>query len=140
MGRSGELSASTKNLHGNNVSLAVLSVVYRGPFICRQRFSQEVGISNTESLNSVTHIFTRWLSVNTKVKKSPSVTSFRLVCVVPPAVAQPPQIYAVNPAVPYRLEQKSFHHRLLEAASSHRFAPTQHLQFPDLQLMQMDSG
>lgn len=59
---------------------------------------------------------------------------------VPPAVAQPPQIYAVNPAVPYRLEQKSFHHHLLEAASSHRFAPTQHLQFPDLQLMQMDSG
>ncbi|XP_072289595.1 E1A-binding protein p400 isoform X2 [Eucyclogobius newberryi] len=68
----------------------------------------------------------------------------RVACFVPPAVAPPPQIYAVNPTVPYRLEHKSFQRHLREATSSHRadihsFAPTQ-LQFPDLQLMQMDSG
>lgn len=69
----------------------------------------------------------------------------RLTCVVPPAVAQPPQIYAANPSVPFRLEQKSFQRHLHEATSSHsselqRFTQTPLLQFPDLQMMQMDSG
>uniref|UniRef100_A0A674NRX3 E1A binding protein p400 n=1 Tax=Takifugu rubripes TaxID=31033 RepID=A0A674NRX3_TAKRU len=69
----------------------------------------------------------------------------RLVCVVPPAVAPPSQLYAANPPVPYSLERKSFHHRLQEffvpnivevahLASRHFF------HFPDLQQMQMDSG
>ncbi|KAK7933890.1 hypothetical protein WMY93_004786 [Mugilogobius chulae] len=74
-----------------------------------------------------------------------SKSAARLACLVPPAVAPPPQIYAVNPAVPYRLEQKSFHHHLCKSTSSiradiHNFAAMQHVQFPDMQLMQMDSG
>ncbi|CAL9708571.1 unnamed protein product [Knipowitschia caucasica] len=83
------------------------------------------------------------LSVKDRLDATNSSTA-RLSCVVPSAIALPPQIYAVNPTVPYRLEQKSFQHHMLQAISSHRadihrLAPTQ-LQFPDLQLMQMDSG
>ncbi|XP_055080284.1 E1A-binding protein p400 isoform X3 [Periophthalmus magnuspinnatus] len=84
------------------------------------------------------------LSVEDRLDATKNLTT-RLACVVPPAVAPPPQIYAVNPTVPYRLKQKSFHHQLLEATSAHRadiqrFAPTQLVQFPDLHLIQMDSG
>ncbi|XP_072244471.1 E1A-binding protein p400 isoform X1 [Leuresthes tenuis] len=69
----------------------------------------------------------------------------RLTCVVPPAVAAPPHLYAANPPVPYRLEQKSFHQRLLEASVPHsadiHYLTSRHLfSYPDLQLMQMDSG
>lgn len=69
----------------------------------------------------------------------------RLACVVPAAVAPPPQIYAANPSVPYRLEQKSLHRQLQDSSSSHsadiyQFASRRLLPFPDLQLMQMDSG
>lgn len=73
------------------------------------------------------------------------LSSFRLVCVVPPAVAPPPHLYAANPPVPYRLEQKSLHHQLQEAsapysADIHDLAHKHLFHFPDLQLMQMESG
>uniref|UniRef100_A0A3Q3VLH9 Uncharacterized protein n=1 Tax=Mola mola TaxID=94237 RepID=A0A3Q3VLH9_MOLML len=50
-----------------------------------------------------------------------------------------------NPPVPYSLEQKSFHHRLQEAsapysADVHHLTSRHLFHFPDLQLMQMDSG
>ncbi|KAM4746215.1 E1A-binding protein p400 isoform 2-T2 [Anableps anableps] len=69
----------------------------------------------------------------------------RLTCVVPAAVAPPPHLYAADPSVPYRLQQKSFQRQLLEAsephsADIHRLAPRHFLGHPDLQLMQMDSG
>uniref|UniRef100_A0A8C7PGF4 E1A binding protein p400 n=1 Tax=Oncorhynchus mykiss TaxID=8022 RepID=A0A8C7PGF4_ONCMY len=69
----------------------------------------------------------------------------RLSCVVPVAVAPPPHLYAANPPAPYSLEQKSISRRLQEAAAPysteiHRLASGRQLQFPDLQLMQMDSG
>ncbi|XP_038152269.1 E1A-binding protein p400 isoform X1 [Cyprinodon tularosa] len=69
----------------------------------------------------------------------------RLKAVVPAAVAPPPHLYAANPSVPYRLEQKSFQRRLLEAsephsADIHQLASRHFLRHPDLQLMQMDSG
>ncbi|XP_029618566.1 E1A-binding protein p400-like isoform X7 [Salmo trutta] len=69
----------------------------------------------------------------------------RLSCVVPVAVAPPPHLYAANPPAPYSLEQKSISRRLQEAAAPHsteihRLASGHQLQFPDLQLMQMDSG
>uniref|UniRef100_A0A8P4KF13 E1A binding protein p400 n=1 Tax=Dicentrarchus labrax TaxID=13489 RepID=A0A8P4KF13_DICLA len=72
-------------------------------------------------------------------------SSFRLVCVVPPAVAPPPHLYAANPPVPYSLERKSLHRRLQEAsgphsADIHHLASRRLFRFPDLQLMQMDSG
>ncbi|XP_014866025.1 PREDICTED: E1A-binding protein p400 isoform X2 [Poecilia mexicana] len=69
----------------------------------------------------------------------------RLTCVVPTAVAPPPHLYAADPSVPYRLKQKSFQQRLLEAsephsADIHSLASRHFLGHPDLQLMQMDSG
>ncbi|XP_044051496.1 E1A-binding protein p400 isoform X3 [Siniperca chuatsi] len=84
------------------------------------------------------------LSVEDRLEAANSLIK-RLVCVVPPAVAPPGYLYAANPQVPYSLEQKSLHRRLQEATVSHR-ADIHHLasrrlfHFPDLQLMQMDSG
>uniref|UniRef100_A0A668A6E1 E1A binding protein p400 n=1 Tax=Myripristis murdjan TaxID=586833 RepID=A0A668A6E1_9TELE len=74
-----------------------------------------------------------------------SCPSFRLSCVVPAAVALPPHLYAANPPVPYSLGKKSFGRRVQEAAAPHtteihRLASRRLLHFPDLQLMQMDSG
>uniref|UniRef100_M3ZIC4 E1A binding protein p400 n=1 Tax=Xiphophorus maculatus TaxID=8083 RepID=M3ZIC4_XIPMA len=69
----------------------------------------------------------------------------RLTCVVPTAVAPHPHLYAANPSVPYRVQQKSFQQRLLEAsephsADIHHLVSRHFLGHPDLQLMQMDSG
>uniref|UniRef100_A0A8C7HKV1 E1A binding protein p400 n=1 Tax=Oncorhynchus kisutch TaxID=8019 RepID=A0A8C7HKV1_ONCKI len=60
-------------------------------------------------------------------------------------VAPPPHLYAANPPALYSLEQKSISRRLREAAAPysteiHRLASGHQLEFPDLQLMQMDSG
>uniref|UniRef100_A0A3B5MA99 Uncharacterized protein n=1 Tax=Xiphophorus couchianus TaxID=32473 RepID=A0A3B5MA99_9TELE len=68
----------------------------------------------------------------------------KLTCVVPAAVAPPPHLYAANPSVPYRVQQKSFQQRLLEAsephsADIHHLVSRHFLGHPDLQLMQMDS-
>ena len=70
---------------------------------------------------------------------------FRLVCVVPPAVAPPPHLYAANPPVPYSLQQKSLLRRLQEASAPHSVDIHHHASRPllccdDLLLMQMDSG
>lgn len=67
------------------------------------------------------------------------------MCVVPAAVVPPPLMYAANPPVPYSLEQKSDRRRLQEAsaphsADIHHLVTRQLFHFPDLQLMQMDSG
>uniref|UniRef100_A0A665WMT6 E1A binding protein p400 n=1 Tax=Echeneis naucrates TaxID=173247 RepID=A0A665WMT6_ECHNA len=74
-----------------------------------------------------------------------SLLSCRLVCVVPPAVAPTPHLYSANPPVPYSLEQKSLHYRMKQAsaphsAEIHHLASRRLLHFPDLKLMQMDSG
>ncbi|KAM9743655.1 E1A-binding protein p400 isoform 2-T2 [Menidia menidia] len=84
------------------------------------------------------------LSVQDNLEASNSLIK-RLTCVVPPAVAPPPHLYTANPSVPYRLEQKCFQQRLQEASSPHsadiHFLTSRHLfSYPDLQLMQMDSG
>uniref|UniRef100_A0AAX7VKZ0 E1A binding protein p400 n=1 Tax=Astatotilapia calliptera TaxID=8154 RepID=A0AAX7VKZ0_ASTCA len=72
------------------------------------------------------------------------VLPFRLVCMVPPAVASAPHLYAADPPVPFRLEQKSLRRRLQEASLPHsadiHLASTHLFCCPDLQLMQMDSG
>ena len=54
-------------------------------------------------------------------------------------------MYAANPPAPYSLEQKALVRRLAEAAAPHSTEIHQLtcgplLQFPDLQLLQMDSG
>uniref|UniRef100_A0A669C9J7 E1A binding protein p400 n=1 Tax=Oreochromis niloticus TaxID=8128 RepID=A0A669C9J7_ORENI len=60
------------------------------------------------------------------------------------SVASAPHLYAANPPVPYRLEQKSHRRQLQEASVPHSadiHLASRHLFCcPDLQLMQMDSG
>uniref|UniRef100_A0A674MBD5 E1A binding protein p400 n=1 Tax=Takifugu rubripes TaxID=31033 RepID=A0A674MBD5_TAKRU len=122
-----ELPQCSANLHGFHLCSAVHSTLYRGlPCGCKKPYKK---VSKPVPDFSMLNLFP--LS--------------RLVCVVPPAVAPPSQLYAANPPVPYSLERKSFHHRLQEffvpnivevahLASRHFF------HFPDLQQMQMDSG
>uniref|UniRef100_A0A8C7MJ98 E1A binding protein p400 n=1 Tax=Oncorhynchus kisutch TaxID=8019 RepID=A0A8C7MJ98_ONCKI len=81
----------------------------------------------------------------TPVATTTHLQSALLSCVVPVAVAPPPHLYAANPPALYSLEQKSISRRLREAAAPysteiHRLASGHQLEFPDLQLMQMDSG
>uniref|UniRef100_A0A8C8GRM8 E1A binding protein p400 n=1 Tax=Oncorhynchus tshawytscha TaxID=74940 RepID=A0A8C8GRM8_ONCTS len=79
----------------------------------------------------------------TPVATTTHLQSALLSCVVPAAVARPPYLYAANPPAPYSLEQKSNSRRLQEAAAPHSteiHSMATGLQFPDLQLMQMDSG
>ncbi|XP_066546170.1 E1A-binding protein p400 isoform X3 [Amia ocellicauda] len=69
----------------------------------------------------------------------------RFVCVVPPAVAHPPQLYAANPAPQYSLGLKMFRRRFQQAVAPYaedlrRLASRLLFEFPDLQLLQMDSG
>uniref|UniRef100_A0A3P8SJG0 E1A binding protein p400 n=1 Tax=Amphiprion percula TaxID=161767 RepID=A0A3P8SJG0_AMPPE len=101
--------------------------------------AQRTCVATTSALQS------SLLSVNNHLECLLLLFSFRLACVVPPAVAPRPHLYAANPPVPYSLEQKSLHRRLLEAsaphsADIHQLASTHLFYYPDLQLMQMDSG
>uniref|UniRef100_A0A3Q1JB53 Uncharacterized protein n=1 Tax=Anabas testudineus TaxID=64144 RepID=A0A3Q1JB53_ANATE len=86
------------------------------------------------------------LSVEDRLESATSlIKRYLLVCVVPPAVAPLPHLYAANPPVPYRLEQKSLHRQLQEAsvpysADIHDLVHRHLFHFPDLQLMQMESG
>lgn len=100
--------------------------------------AQRTCVATTSTLQSTL------LSVEDRLEAANSLIK-RLVCVVPPAVAPPPHLYAANPPVPYSLEQKSLHCRLREAsaphsADIHHLASRRLLCFSDLQLMQMDSG
>ncbi|XP_077377705.1 E1A-binding protein p400 isoform X3 [Festucalex cinctus] len=84
------------------------------------------------------------LSVENQMQATNSLAK-RLICVVPPAVAPPPQLYAANPPVPYTIKQKLLHSQLKEAfaphtCDMHHLVTRHHLYLPDLQLMQMDSG
>ncbi|XP_035641365.1 E1A-binding protein p400 isoform X6 [Oncorhynchus keta] len=91
---------------------------------------------------TTTHLQSALRSSTNRQDASSSLVS-RLSCVVPAAVARPPYLYAANPPAPYSLEQKSVSRRLQEAAAPHSteiHSMASGLQFPDLQLMQMDSG
>ncbi|KAM7391655.1 hypothetical protein PAMP_022326 [Pampus punctatissimus] len=100
--------------------------------------AQRTCVATTSTLQSTL------LSVEDRLGAASSLIK-RMVCVVPAAVAPPPYLYAANPPVPYSLEQKSLHRRL-QAASAPHSADIHHLvsrrlfHFPDVQLMQMDSG
>ncbi|XP_034451277.1 E1A-binding protein p400 isoform X5 [Hippoglossus hippoglossus] len=100
--------------------------------------AQRTCVATTSTLRSTL------LSVEDRLEAANSLIK-RLVCVVPPAAAPPPHLYAVNPPVPYSLEQKSLCCRLKEASAPHS-ADVHHLtsrrlfHSPDMQLMQMDSG
>ncbi|XP_040010852.1 E1A-binding protein p400 isoform X2 [Xiphias gladius] len=100
--------------------------------------AQRTCVATTSTLQSTL------LSVEDRLEAANSLIK-RLVCVVPPAVAPPPYLYAANPPVPYSLEQKSLRRRLKEASAPHSadihdLASRRLFHFPDLQLMQMDSG
>ncbi|KAG7241436.1 hypothetical protein INR49_025636 [Caranx melampygus] len=100
--------------------------------------AQRTCVATTSTLQSTL------LSVEDRLETANSLIK-RLVCVVPPVVAPAPHLYAANPPVPYSLEQKSLCYRLQEAsaphsADIHHLASRRLLHFPDLQLMQMDSG
>ncbi|KAM4616612.1 E1A-binding protein p400 isoform 2-T2 [Polymixia lowei] len=93
---------------------------------------------------TTSHLQSTLLSASDRLEAGNSLVK-RLSCVVPAAVAPPPHLYAAKPPVPYSLEQKSISRRLQEAAAPHstdihRLASRCLLPFPDLQLMQMDSG
>ncbi|XP_071371131.1 E1A-binding protein p400 [Centroberyx affinis] len=100
--------------------------------------AQKTCVATTSTLQSTL------LSVEERLDTANSLVK-RLSCVVPAAVAPPPHLYAANPPVPYSLGQKSFGRRLQEAAAPHStdihcLASRRLFHFPDLQLMQMDSG
>uniref|UniRef100_A0A3Q4GXD2 E1A binding protein p400 n=1 Tax=Neolamprologus brichardi TaxID=32507 RepID=A0A3Q4GXD2_NEOBR len=99
--------------------------------------AQRTCVATTSALKSSLH------SVDDCLEAASSLFK-RLVCMVPPAVASAPHLYAANPPVPYRLEQKSLRRRLQEASLPHSadiHLASRHLFCcPDLQLMQMDSG
>ncbi|XP_077943063.1 E1A-binding protein p400 isoform X6 [Gasterosteus aculeatus] len=100
--------------------------------------AQRTCVATTSALQSTL------LSVEDRLETADSLIK-RLVCVVPPAEATPAHLYAVNPPVPYSLEQKSLHRRLQEASSPlsaeiHCLASRPLLRFSDLQVMQIDSG
>uniref|UniRef100_A0A3Q2WT77 E1A binding protein p400 n=1 Tax=Haplochromis burtoni TaxID=8153 RepID=A0A3Q2WT77_HAPBU len=99
--------------------------------------AQRTCVATTSALKSSLH------SVDDCLEAASSLFK-RLVCMVPPAVASAPHLYAANPPVPYRLEQKSLRRQVQEASLPHsadiHLASTHLFCCPDLQLMQMDSG
>ncbi|KAA0713853.1 E1A-binding protein p400 [Triplophysa tibetana] len=66
-------------------------------------------------------------------------------CVLPAAVAPPPQLYAANPPASYSLVQKSFRRQLQEVSTPHNAeirslaCPTV-VSFSDVHMLEMDSG
>uniref|UniRef100_A0A672TEG3 E1A binding protein p400 n=1 Tax=Sinocyclocheilus grahami TaxID=75366 RepID=A0A672TEG3_SINGR len=66
-------------------------------------------------------------------------------CILPAAVAPPPQLYASNPPPSYSLAQKSFRRRLQEVsapqnAEIRNLACPPVVRFPDVHMLEMDSG
>ncbi|XP_077571213.1 E1A-binding protein p400 [Stigmatopora nigra] len=96
------------------------------------------------SMTTTTALRSTLLSVDDRRKATDNLTK-RLKCVVPPAVAPHPHLYAANPPIPYTIKQKVLHRQLQESFSPHA-AEMHHLvdrlgfKSPDFQLMQMDSG
>ncbi|XP_057213376.1 E1A-binding protein p400 isoform X3 [Triplophysa rosa] len=66
-------------------------------------------------------------------------------CILPAAVAPPPQLYAANPPPSYSLVQKSFRRQLQEVSTPHNAeirslaCPTM-VSFSDVHMLEMDSG
>ncbi|KTG33622.1 hypothetical protein cypCar_00000979 [Cyprinus carpio] len=69
----------------------------------------------------------------------------RFSCILPAAVAPPPQLYASNPPPSYSLAQKSFRRQLQEVSAQHNteirnLACPPVVRFPDVHMLEMDSG
>ncbi|XP_057688060.1 E1A-binding protein p400 isoform X3 [Corythoichthys intestinalis] len=84
------------------------------------------------------------LSIDDRRQNTNSLTK-RLGCVMPPAVAPHPQLYATNPPITYTIKQKLLHRQMQESfaphsAEMHCLVARHGFKSPDFQLMQMDSG
>ncbi|XP_036382384.1 E1A-binding protein p400 isoform X2 [Megalops cyprinoides] len=95
-------------------------------------------------VSTVSHLRSALISTQEQQEAGEQLAK-RFSCVVPAALAPPPQLYTANPPPRFTLEQKSFRRRLEEASAPHgteirRVASGHVLQFPDLQLLEMDSG
>ncbi|XP_056147460.1 E1A-binding protein p400 [Lampris incognitus] len=100
--------------------------------------------AKTTCVATTSHLDSALLSTNERLEAGNRLVK-RLSCVVPAVVAPLPHLYAANPPAPYSLEQKAFSCRLQQAAAAHSvdihcLASRRLFLFPDLQLMQMDSG
>ena len=81
--------------------------------------------------------------------KVPRVTSLlsvsRVVCVIPPVVAAPPSLWVARPPSLYSHRMRVFRHRLREQTAPYaqqlqQVTALRSLRFPELRLVQFDSG
>ncbi|XP_052418774.1 E1A-binding protein p400 isoform X2 [Carassius gibelio] len=82
---------------------------------------------------------------NTEQEAAAGTLLKRFSCILPAAVAPPPQLYASNPPPSYSLAQKSFRRQLQEVsaphnAEIHNLAYPPVVRFPDAHMLEMDSG
>ncbi|XP_052459943.1 E1A-binding protein p400 isoform X5 [Carassius gibelio] len=82
---------------------------------------------------------------NTEQEAAAGTLLKRFSCILPAAVAPPPQLYASNPPPSYSLAQKSFRRRLQEVsapqnAEIRNLACPPVVRFPDVHMLEMDSG
>lgn len=69
----------------------------------------------------------------------------RVVCVIPPVVAAPPRLWVARPPSLYSHKMRLFRHGLQEhtapyAQQLQQMTALRSLQFPELRLVQFDSG
>ncbi|XP_043102532.1 E1A-binding protein p400 isoform X8 [Puntigrus tetrazona] len=82
---------------------------------------------------------------NTEQQAAAGTLLKRFSCILPAAVAPPPQLYASNPPPSYSLAQKSFRRQLREVSAPHNaeirsLACPPVIRFPDVHMLEMDSG
>ncbi|XP_073675637.1 E1A-binding protein p400 isoform X2 [Garra rufa] len=100
--------------------------------------AQQTCVSTVASLRSA-------ILSNTEQEAAAGTLLKRFSCVLPAAVAPPPQLYACNPPPSYSLAQKSFR-RQLQEVSAPQNAEIRNLvcppvvSFPDVHMLEMDSG
>ncbi|XP_047678904.1 E1A-binding protein p400 isoform X4 [Tachysurus fulvidraco] len=100
--------------------------------------AQQNSVYTTDSLRSALQSHTDRLQEGDSLVK-------RLSCILPTAVAPPPQLYAADPPPPYSLKQKAFVRQLREVSAPFNSeiralsCPTL-FELPDKHLLEMDSG
>ncbi|XDV48782.1 hypothetical protein PO909_018152 [Leuciscus waleckii] len=82
---------------------------------------------------------------NTEQEAAACILMKRFSCILPAAVAPPPQLYASNPPPFYSIAQKSFRRLLQEVSAPHNaeirtLACPPVTSFPDIHMLEMDSG
>uniref|UniRef100_A0A673GND8 E1A-binding protein p400-like n=1 Tax=Sinocyclocheilus rhinocerous TaxID=307959 RepID=A0A673GND8_9TELE len=100
--------------------------------------AQQTCVSTVSPLRSV-------ILSNTEQEAAAGTLLKRFSCILPAAVAPPPQLYASNPPPSYSLAQKSFRRRLQEEsapqnAEIRNLACPLVVRFPDVHMLEMDSG